>query len=433
MRRTLKYVLPALAATHVGLSGCRASMEEAAGEGTVKSGTSASTYDGTVPQIMDAAKIAKIKAALPKVAFAALQTMLESPATLWYDKESMPGTYQDSVGDVGYTPVGARLNSEGKGLIVPEGKKLFSDDGQSWAYPFGHTAGLENTDNAVIVNFLNLPTGTDGKPLPVVYSTVDDPSGRGGLGLHQWTWMYPRGATVGEMIFIKDSSGALFPSELRIRTRYLDGWATNSFRPFPTAASLAAAIKAARPEWSAKSNLKTVVDHLESDGNLVSRSVSSPAFNNVFKATGGIDTIPDFGDDALVKELLTKTTFTSAYGEAWKTSGSLKSYAASTKAAFSIVPRNNTAGLIEVTDESCARCHEKAGDSLNNYADAVDLYGDLWGEDRVFSFHPYDPKYARGAPQVETRFVRPAFKDGIVVRYEKGRHPSDLYKKLAGP
>ena len=36
-----------------------------------------------------------IKRSLPNVAYPALQAMLESPDTYWYDHESMTPTYQD--------------------------------------------------------------------------------------------------------------------------------------------------------------------------------------------------------------------------------------------------------------------------------------------------------------------------------------------------
>ena len=382
-------------------------------------------------QLLSDAKLQKYKAALPKVAYPALQAILESSATLWYDKEVMIPVYQDSVGDGSYTPIGARFNSEGKNLIVPQGKRLFSDDGKTWAYPFAHTAGMDAADNMEVVNFLSLPQGSDGALSPIVYWTADDNNALGGLGLHRWVWMYPKGTVIGEMIFVKDAGGNLYPSELRTRTRYLDGWATNSFRPFPTATSLAAAIKSARPSWSSNSLLKGGVAALESNSTLVAKSVKSPAFNDVFTASGAIDTLPDFGDEALIKELLTKTAFVSSYGETWKTNGNLKAYAANAS-QFSIVPRNNDSGLIEVSEASCSRCHQEAGRSINDFEPQAILYGDIWGEDRIFSFHPYDQTKIGGAGD-ENRGVRPEFEaSGLVTRYDASKHPADLYKKIAG-
>jgi hypothetical protein len=402
------------------LHGCSAVVDDAAAL------RSDDDYGG-MPQIMSQTKMTAVKAALPKVAWPQLQAILNSSETMWYDKDSMKPCYQDSVGDGSYTPIGARLNNEGKGLIVPEGQKFFADDGQTWSFPFGHTAGMDEAENALIVNFLSLPVGADGKPLPVVYQIVDDSSGAQGLGLHRWTWMYPKGATVGEMIFVKDASGNLYPSELRTRTRYSEGWATNSYRPFPTAASFAAAIKAARPNWQQNDKLKSAVAQVESTSGLRAKSIGSPGFNGILTLDGAVDELPDLGDDELVKELLTKTTFVSVYGDAWKTNGSQKAYGANAS-GFSVFPRNNSLGLIEVSDDSCNRCHDNAGRLLADYEDATVLYGDLWGEDRIFSFHIYDTSRVGGAG-TENRAVRKELA-GIVQRYDHGKHPADLYKQL---
>lgn len=424
MRCALRvYVAFAAVATAGGIYGCRASLERDNGANVATDGANATSYDG-MPQIMNAAKMAAVKNALPQVAYPALQAILTSPATMWYDDDSMLPTYQDSVGDISYTPVGARRNSEGKGLIVPEGKKFFSADGSTWAFPFGHTAGMDTAENALIVDFLSLPVGTDGKPLPVVYSTYD------ANDLHRWTWVYPKGAMLGELIFVQDSAGNMYPSELRTRVRYGGGWATNSFRPFPTAVSLAVAIKAARPNWEAVDKLKAFVAYLENNATLTAKTQGSPGFNDLVVLKGAVDNLPDMGDDALVKELLTKTPFVSSYGEPWKFNGDQKAYGANATTGLSIVPRGNQLGLIEVSDDSCNRCHDNAGRKLADYEWQTELYGDLWGEDRIFSFNPYDATRIHGAVQgSDNRAVRKEF-SGIVQRFDKSKHPSDIYKEL---
>ncbi len=425
MRR--HHVLVAAAAL-VALSGCRAEIDDVA---TLEAEGAASYAEPQ--QLLGAAMLDKYRKAAPKVAYPALQAILSSSRTLWYDKEVMKPAYQDSVGDGSYTPIGARFNNEGKSLIVPEGKRLFSDDGETWSFPFGHTAGIDEATNVFVSNFIWLPEGADGKTLPVVYSTVDDNSQLGGLGLHRWTWMYPKGTVLGEVLMVKDSAGALHTVELRTRTRFLDGWAANSYRPFATATGLAAAIKAKRSNWASTASLKLVVDSLENNATLQAKSKGSPDFNNIVELEGATDTLPDFGDESLVRELLTETAFVSAYGEAWKTSGNLKNYMPTTSAKFSIVPTNNFAGMIEVSDKSCMRCHQDAGRIINDFEPQAVLYGDIWGSDKIFSFHPYDQTRIGGAGQ-ENRAVRPGFASGgIVQRYEQGKHPSDLYKKLAGP
>ena len=382
-----------------------------------------------VTQIIPTATLEDYKKALPVTGFEALNNMMKSPNTFWYDKDTMKPSYQDSVGDGSYTPVGARFNTKAASVIVPEGRKLFSADGKFWSYPLGHTAGTDNSTNIKVVNFMSLPV-KDGKRLPVVYKTINDRNGKGGLGVAKWTWVYPVGTTFGEMIYIKHSSGQLYPAELRTRTRYLNGWAMNVYRPFPTAASLAEAIKAKKPNFAAESNLKSMVGHLESTGNMTTKSVNSPAFKNIFTASAGLDVLPEFNDEELVKDLLTKTTFVSSYGTAWKNSDGLKAFAASTKETFSVVPVNYEANLIEVSDESCTRCHKETGRAISDFASSAVLYGDVWGEDQIFSFHPYDESKFSNF-NTENRSIRPELaQGGIVVKFEADKHPSSIYNPL---
>jgi hypothetical protein len=367
------------------------------------------------PQILDAATLARYQAAAPKVAWSTLAQIFASPSTLWFDKATMIPSYQDSVGDGVETPIGARANSMGKSVIVPEGVRLFSDDGETWAFPFAHTAGIDRSTNAFIVNFMSLPPTATGALSPVVVTITDDPNGAEGFGLHRWTWTFPKGTVMGEILFVQTATGDLLPTEVRTRQRYASGWAVNAFRPFPTAASLSTAIKAARPDWQMRANLAAVVAALEGQGALTSRTLTSPAFNDLVTLSGSHDTLPDFDDDALVKDLLTKTPFVSAYGETWKAAGGRAAFAPTTQSTSSIVPVNYEGGLVAVNEQSCSQCHKDAGRAINDFEPAAILYGDIWGEDQIFSFHPYDqdqyPTF-----NTENRQVRPAFASaGIVV------------------
>ncbi len=385
------------------------------------------SYDVSVPKLLSDAKIARYKAALPKIAVPRLQRVFEDANTLWYDHEVMPPSYQDSVApDV---TVGCRPNAEGPSLIniIPGGRQMFSDDGKTFNYPFGHTAGTDKSTNVYVVDFVSLPV-VDGKLQPVAYWIVN--GNRGGFGLVQWQWMFPKGTLFGEMIFVKDGSGNLYPAELRTRERWLSGWATNAYRPFPTASSLAEAIKAKRPQWQANAALKAAVEHLEGQGSLQAKKVGSKIYPGVFEQDGVIDTIPALGDDALVKELLTQTTFVSAYGDTWKTVGGQKTYAASTSASFGVTPNNYDAGLIEVRDESCQRCHKDAQHSIEDFNDNAVLYGDVWGSDQIFSWHPFDTQLCHGAAE-DNRAVRPIFKSsGFVQKYDASVHRAEMYQKL---
>jgi len=212
-----------------------------------------------VTQLLDAGTLATYRAALPKVAWTRLSKILLSPSTLFWDKATIPPAYQDTVGDGSSLPFGARLNSTGKSLIVPEGQKLFSDDGKTWAFPFGHTAGADASDDIFIVNFLSLPA-EGGVLLPIAYRI--DTDSVSGLPVKRWNWSFPTGTIVGEIIMIHDGT-SLVASEIRTRERFLAGWATDAFRPFPTASTLAAAIKQKRATWHDAPSLTALVGALE--------------------------------------------------------------------------------------------------------------------------------------------------------------------------
>lgn len=380
------------------------------------------------PLILSNGTLARYKAALPTVAFRRVQEIFESPSTIWFDKEVMIPSYQDSVGDGSYTPIGARPNSRGRGIIVPAGRRLFSADGEHWSFPFGHTAGTDRTPNKHIINFMSLPADDDGY-LPVVYETFDDNRALGGLGLHKWTWLFPVGTTMGEVIFLEDG-GELYPVEVRTRRRYLTGWATNAFRPFPTAIHLAEAIKREAPSWASDSNLSSLVDHLERSDNIVAKTLRSPDFNDVFVTSGFQDVLPPFADANLVKHLLTTTTFVSAFGQTWKQTSAGAAFYATTDEAFSVVPADSDIALLEVREASCVRCHQEAGRAIDDFEPEAILYGDIWGEDRIFSFHPWDQdRYVEF--NTDNRRVRPVFDtSGIVARLDRSKHLDTIYRAI---
>ena len=378
-----------------------------------------------VTQILDASTLATYKAALPKIAYARLQKILLSPSTLFYDKESMPGAYQDTVGNGADVPFGARLNSQGASLIVPQGRKLFNAAGNTWEFPFGHTAGADASTNAIIVTFISLPA-QNGKLLPVAYKI--ETSTANGFPNTRWNWSYPKGTVIGEIIMIKDGA-TLVTAEIRTRERFADKWATNAFRPFPTAKSLAEAVKVQKPGWEGTPNLKTLVGALENTGSLTAKRLDSPAFANLVTLEGVVDApLPDFGDPTLVKDLLTKTQFVASYGTTWKTNGTTKSFGFTGPASgLSIVPTNYDTGLLEVRETTCAKCHDQGGYVIADLVSEAVLYGDIWGVDRVFSFYPFDPTRIDASGN-ENRVVRPAFATaGLFEKYDAAKHPATLY------
>lgn len=375
------------------------------------------TQDATPVDIMDPTRVRELKALLPTVDDAALTAVLQSNQTMWYDAESLKHVYQDSV-----TPVlGVRANAIGRTLAV-DGQLVF-DTKERFHFPFGITAGLDQSPNIYIANFWALPA-RDGKLLPVAY--YEDRTTR-------WRWMFPVGTYFGEVMFLKDAAGQLHAFEIRTRKRYTDGWAVNAYRPFTTAAGLAAAVIDKRPTWEAAPNLRALIGALRNPQTLTPKTLTSEYFSATFdRVDGALDYLPDFGDDDLVKELLHTTPFASAEGKIWKQSNGKETYAASTKARFSIVPRDYEGGLFPVNEVSCNRCHQDTGRQIGEFSFYSLLYGEIWGEDRIFTWHLFDESGNFGGAFDRNRILNRQFvAAGLIERYRGGAdHPATLYKEL---
>jgi len=357
--------------------------------------------------VMPASKLATVKAALPIIADPSLAAVLASPHTLWYDEEVMKPSYQDSVG--------ASSNDKWPDLVAASEGIIGGFHNRSkkrWQFPFSTTAGTDDSTNIQVENFAYFPQKNGQVPtMPITRVILNDKR-------PEWRWTYPTGTVFGEVIFIKDGS-ELLPVEIRTRTRYPLGWAMNAFRPFPRAKDLVEAIKLYRPNWNNQSSLRELVSHLENPNTLRPASLSAKGvLAATFQQEGYLDVLPEFGDDQLVRELLTSTTFRSSYGASWKANGEQKTFAASTKSRLSIVPNNYMAGLIQVTDDSCMRCHKETNRLVSDFEYALYLYGEIWGMDGIFSFHPYDEsRYPElRLEMVDNRYLNPKLKNAQVFR-----------------
>lgn len=376
-----------------------------------------------IESAIPADRLAKIKAALPAVSYPELEAIFASPSTYWYDHESMTPSYQDSINE---PIVGANSNALWFRLLADslfaDGDKIFDRSKSRWQFPFATTFGTDQTDNIQVAEFLALPV-KDGRLVPV---SIWNPSDG---WRSSWNWLYPLGTTIGEVIFLKDGTN-LLATEVRVRQRTESGWAANIYRPFPTAPELAKRIQDLRPAWANDARLQTMVQHLNDAPPLRTKRLTAAGFTGTFDHEGAIDDLPDFADPVLVRELLKTTTFTSAYGAIWKQNGQKIAYAASSREALSVVPRSYDAGVVEVSDESCARCHQNTGNLIEKWFPDVVLYGEIWGKDGVFSFHPYDEsEYPYGGN--ENRRMNPKLESqGIVVMGDKptsADYPATLF------
>jgi len=377
--------------------------------------------------IMPPAKAAQFKALLPIVWDEETSTILRNPETLWYDAESIVPSYQDSQGD----PEGNRPNTIESILIdlaVPGGHaSLFGGKGK-FNFPF-HSGGADLSDNLVKINFWSVPRGQNQAQLPVVYWKMN---------FSRWRWIFPAGTVIGEVLLLKFPDGDLRVFEIRTRKRETNGWRNNVFRPFRTAATLADAIKLARPQWSQSTSLSKLVQHLLNDNSLTPRTLQSKHFAKAFETVNGyLDVLPDFGDPQLVKDLLKDTPYLSVGSIPWKSNGRQITYAASTASAYSIVPRAYDGGMLPVDDVSCRRCHKEGGRQIGDFYEDLIAYGELWGEDETFSWHPFETKMFVKADGTVANFNndnrrlrQDLVSAGLIVNYQPASHPASIYKEL---
>jgi hypothetical protein len=360
-----------------------------------------------IESLIPPGRLSEIKAALPEVRYQGLARIMASPQTLWYDHEVMLPSYQDSVG--------ASSNDLWPNLVAgsAEVKQGMHDfEKKRWQFPFGTTAGTDDSTNLKVVNFVYLPH-VNGRVDTINITKVIRNASR-----PQWTWTYKTGTVFGEVLFIKDGAN-LLPTEIRTRTRHAKGWAMNVFRPFPRALDLANRIKQLRPGWRMSVDLRAMIAFLNDNSTLRPATLRAQgALASTFQQDGFVDVLPDFADDQLVRELLTTTPFASAYNTSWKRNGEQRAFAASTNSQMSIVPDNYMAGLLQVTDEACMRCHQETGRLVSEFYFDLYLYGELWGKDGIFSFHPFDEsRYPQLRHEmIDNRALNPVLRDMGVFR-----------------
>ena len=341
--------------------------------------------DGFV-EFMPEHDLTPLKRALPQVADSEVNEILQSEDTMWYDEDSMVFLYQDSI----ETVTGGRANCVGRDVGErnannPAIAKLMNYFGPDYRFmfPFRTAAGTDNVTNSRVINFW-APPQKNGQTLPVRWWQL---SSRG-----RWRWAFPKDTYFGEVLFQKAPDGQWIVFEIRTRKRYLDGWEVNVFRPFPTASSFASGIMKKRPDWAFNFELRKMIQHLENPATLIPNRWESKPYGKVFPPIqGALDPLPEISDWRTIAELLQETTFQSAEGAIWKEHGGLQTYAPASKSDFSLVPRGYEMGMIPVNEVSCNRCHQQTGRRLSTFEFDIILYGEVWGEDQIFTWHLFEP------------------------------------------
>lgn len=387
--------------------------------------------------IMSADRLASVAARMPCVTDPYLRGILESADTMWYDKHSIVPGYQDSFGDNVIAPIGMRPNTIRSSLIdtaVPGGHSWIFVDRGVFHFPFGRPAGATEND-AAVVDFWQLPRSGDDL-LPVVW-WMRQPSNL----THRIEWLFPVGTIFGEMLFIVGDDGQWYPFEIRTRTRVVDGWDVDLYRPFPSATDLADALEDKRADngaWASSDDITALIAHLRDDETLAPAQLGATHFDGSFPTISGAeDELPGLSDPGIVRELLFEQPFRSARDRAWKSSGQLISYAPTTSSSSSIVPRGYNAGFLDVSEDTCDRCHKDAGRPFRDYYPDIIAYGELWGGDETFSWHPFETSafVASDGSVVDFNYDNRELRDdfvgaGLLVPYDDTAHPDSLYRQI---
>ncbi len=370
---------------------------------------------------MSAAKDAKLRAQLPKVESEEIQRLLNDPTLILYTDSEMPPAYQDwSSGLPGIHSPDYNLSANN---TEPHGNGNIE-------FPWGTPGGTHRTSNVSTFRFLWLPQNEQGNQHPIVWF----PKFLRGGSSKGYAWTFPVGAIVGEVLQMRSPAGNLYTFELRLRIREYGEWAVDVYRPFPTSDALVHRIKELRPQWTENKQLTKLVQHLEKPVNLKSHTLADSRHPRVsFRQSMGVDTLPAAGDDQLVAQLLTETTFRSALGETWRTGANGVSTAAPTTVArFHVIPARYDAGFIEVDRFSCMRCHETVNHNVNDFQFGRDWYGRVRGSDGIFSFHPFAHHsisyngFSGGSPQMNGKLIS----GRVLERFNRRKHSIEVYQKV---
>ncbi len=363
---------------------------------------------------------------LPNVSDKQINQVLHSKETIWYDEDSMIFVYQDSFGNP-TGPEGLRANrvayDVGSTASEPDIKALTEYfELQTFKFPFSITAGRTDRGNAEAIYFWQPPRDASGNYVPVAWWKN---------GSH-WHWVFPAGTVFGELLLVRDDAAdsEWYVHEVRTRVREIDHWRTDIFRPFPRATDFSEAIKKYRTNWES-TDLKQLVTHLEDNSNLVAGRLDSKSYEKAIPSFNGYyDKLPATKDHALIRTLLKKTTFKSAMNAEWKRSGDKVSFAPSTEASFHIVPKKYIAGLLENTEKSCARCHNHTGQPLGQLDRRAVLYGEIWGEDQIFTWHPFKPVSEMYTVSDGSRIANPKLVEAGLLLQKKPAANDPVYREL---
>ena len=372
-------------------------------------------------QLVTPAKEKALRALLPKIGDSELAEVLSDPKLVWYTGMEMPECYQHRGGETH----SVRYNISANPIEQASGT------GNAFEFPWRVAGGTDGCRSLYVFRFLKLPR-RDGKPLPVIWwrevLTGDRTPG--------FRWVFPVGTVVGEVLCQTGpaSEKRAYAFEIRTRTRRAGKWDTEAYRPFRTPLELARAIKRLCPQWRDDRKVRAAVNELERPTRKlrITRLADTNHRDRVaFDATEASWILPDL-DGPLVKRLLRRMPFRAVLGNPFLlTAAGEAAHAPSTTAEFHIVPKGYQGSHIEVSNSSCARCHESTNKSVNEFDFRRDWYGRVRGSDGIFSFHPFSPESisANGYGRPVT-MRRELVQAGIVEQYDQKKHDGATWHTL---
>lgn len=364
-------------------------------------------------QIMSADKESALRASIPAIDDPDLDRKI-GEAMLYTDAE-MPPAYQ-------FQPLAGGQGVNGTVFYSPDRQlnniRRFTNGNKEfpWRTPGGLDFAEAVTDE---FRFLWLPKRDDGSPWPVVIyrdqleksDSINMPIPTG------YRWIFPVDTVIGEVLVQRFSDGRLYTYEMRVRTRELDDWEVEIFRPFPTLESLKARIAELQPDATVLTQLDSVPLSPET---LEDREHPRRAF----VASAATYRLPAI-DPRLARELLSATPFKSSMGGAFAQGQSLTAFAPTTDQPESIVPPKYLATFLGSDRVSCAKCHEHTLKHVDRFQNS-EWYGYVRGSDGIFSFHPVEPS-AIGPPDKPVVLRQALTESGMIATFDPQRHPNTIY------
>lgn len=344
--------------------------------------------------------------------------LIEDPATLFYTEKEMPRLFQfqsPNLGWQGVHDVNVNIGIPGNDPVANWNREF------PWDTPFG-CQDVRGLGGCKFVRFSG----------PMVYWEQFHPGG--------WlSWTYKHDTVFGEILTQPGPKGEPVTFEMRVRVKDARSWAPRVFRPYPTAADLAEGIDNVFPDYQSHKDLVALKQHLDGPMPRGRASVTQDFAHTVrtaFRAEAKIDVLPAISADK-VKKLLDVEYREVLPSATWR--GEAESPAAPTATSFHVVPAQYAGGFVDVSRDSCLRCHRDTNQDGGKFqmfhasGRVVDRYGQIRGSGGVFSFQPIDRGCCTQSPLGAAPVIRrDLLAAGLIERYDPRKHPDTEYRRIDG-